>query len=137
MYLIDTTAWLALFRGEDAGVAARFEEIIESGVEYGLTGMVCQEVLQEAGSRRSFRQMGDSLMTQRLYAPGDPFETHGQAARLFSRWRQVDEGRADGRYCLIAVIAMEHELRVLHDDPLFESLAAIEDGFRVEGPRGR
>lgn len=131
MYLIDTTVWLALFRGEPEQAAGRFEALIESGAEYGLTGAIYQEVLQEAASRRSFRQMKVVLETQHVFEPADSLAAHTLAAELYARWCQDDE-IADGRHCLIAALAMEHGLRVVHADSRFERLAAIEPEFVTE-----
>ena len=91
----------------------------------GLTGAIYQEVLQGVSSKREFDQVSEYLGSQTFYHPLDPVESHREAALIYFRCRRVGVTIRSAIDCLIARVAIEHELILLHDDRDFENMATV------------
>lgn len=61
MYLVDTSVWLAFFRGRRNEAVRRFDDIIEQRVPFGINGIIYQEVLQGAASEEEFSRLAAYL----------------------------------------------------------------------------
>ena len=125
MYLVDTSVWISYFREEGTGASARFGEILDRGIPYGITGIIYQEVLQGAESPSDFEQLAEYMGTQRFYHPEDPIESYRQAALLYFRCRRVGVTVRSSVDCLIARLAIEHRLLLLHGDKDYENMERV------------
>ncbi len=99
--------------------------MLDRGYPIGLTGAIYQEVLQGVSSQREFDQVSEYLGSQTFYHPGDPVESHREAAFIYFRCCQAGVMVRSAIDCLIARIAIEHELILLHDDRDFENMATV------------
>lgn len=54
MILVDTSAWIDWLRGDASFAVSALERMIATGVPFGLTAVIFQEILQGARSRKSF-----------------------------------------------------------------------------------
>ncbi len=131
MYLVDTSVWISLFRCKDTPVTRYFQEIIEKGIPFGLTGVIYQELLQGAKGERDFKQLRKYLQTQRFYHPLDALESHAGAAKIYFDCRRKGMTIRSTIDCLIARIALEHDLVLLHDDADFDHMAGLVKGLNV------
>ena len=128
MYLVDTSVWLDFFRNRSTHVLSRFEEILEQKLPFGISGLIYQEVLQGADSNRDFVNLQTYLQTQRFYQPQDPVASYHRAAEIYFMCRRKGITIRSTVDCLIAQIAIEHHLRLLHNDRDFTLMAkAIPD----------
>jgi predicted nucleic acid-binding protein len=93
----------------------------------GLTGVVYQEVVQGVSSRREFEQTSEYLGSQTFYHPRDPIGTYREAARIYFDCRRAGITIRPAVDCLIACVAIEHGLVLLHDDRDFEKIAEVVD----------
>ena len=99
--------------------------MLDRGYPVGLTGAIYQEVLQGVSSREEFDRLSEYLGSQTFYHPRDPVESHREAALIYFRCRRARVMVRSALDCLIARIAIEHELILLHDDRDFESMAEV------------
>lgn len=125
MYLIDTSVWIDSLRGLDNGPVRLFKSLIAQRAHYGITGVIYQEVLQGARSRAHFDQLRVYLGSLAFYHPLDPVETYAEAADLYRRARERGLTIRSTLDCLIARIAIEHGLLLLHNDRDFDHLAGV------------
>lgn len=125
MYLIDTSVWLDYFRQRSNPVVAKFEAILEERLPYGITGVIYQEILQGADSQEDFSNLQTYLETQRFFHPLDPILTYRHAADLYFLCRRRGLTVRSTIDCLIAQIAIEHRLRLLHHDRDFTHIATV------------
>lgn len=125
MYLVDTSVWLDFFQGAHTEAVAQFEEILDRDVPFGLTGVIFQEVLQGAGSERDLSRLSTYLATQRFYHHREPVETYRQAAGIYFRCRRQGVTIRSTVDCLIAQIAIEHDLLLLHSDRDYIHMAKV------------
>lgn len=112
-------------RDTENDVTRRFAEISESGYSFGLTGVIYQEVLQGAASRAKFDYLADYLASQTFYHPRDSVGSYREAARMYFDCRRAGITIRSAVDCLIARVAIEHDLMLLQDDRDFEKLAGV------------
>lgn len=119
--------WIDYLAGTDTEATERLAEILSLGSPVGLTGVVYQEVVQGVSSRREFEQTSEYLGSQPFYHPRDPVGTYREAARMYFDCRRRGITIRSAIDCLIARVAIEHDLVLLHDDKDFEKLAEVVD----------
>ena len=130
--LVDTSAWVEWLRATGSRVDHTLTDALRSGELLWLTGVVVQEVLQGA---RTAAQADD---LRRLLAPcavAEPVfpETYEHAAALYARCRRAGRTVRGTVDCLVAAIALEHDLAVLGVD---RDLLTLHDlcGVRLAVP---
>ena len=117
--------WIDYLAGTRTEAVGRFAEIWDQGHAVGLTGVVYQEVVQGVTSRREFERTSEYLGSQAFYHPRDPVESYLEAARMYFDCRRAGVTIRSAIDCLIARVAVEHDLVLLHDDRDFEKMAAV------------
>ena len=87
--------------------------------------MIYQEVLQGAKSEKEYAGLKKYLSSQRFFHPKDPIKTYAKAAGIYFRCRKKGITVRSTVDCMIAQIAIESELLLLHNDRDFEAMAAV------------
>ena len=134
MFLVDTSVWIDLFRQHDTGPVRMLRGLFEQRLPYGITGVIYQEVLQGARGNRDFDKLRDYLGTQRFYHPKESVWSYAEAARLYAHCRRQGITIRSTIDCLIARIAIEHELTLLHSDKDYICLAKIDPRLKLANP---
>lgn len=122
VYLVDTSVWIDFFRIRKNAAVARLEEIFEYGQPFGITGVVYQEVLQGADSWKDFSMLETYFSTQHFYHPLNSSQSFRNAAELYFRCRRKGVTIRSTIDCLIAQIAIEQDLFLLHHDSDFTAM---------------
>lgn len=125
MYLVDTSVWIDYLAGRETGVTAHFARILDRGEAVALTSDVYQEVVQGISSREEFDRTSEYLGSQTFYHPRDPIDSYREAALIYFRCRRAGMTIRGSTDCLIARVAIEHGLILLHDDRDFEEMAGV------------
>lgn len=125
MILVDTSVLIPFFRGIDTAASRYFERILAEDADFFLTPEIVQEVLQGARDERDWRKLKRYLSLQSLRQGLDPIGTHVQAARIYFDCRRRGLTVRSTLDCLIAQIALEHGLSLLHDDRDFETIRQV------------
>ena len=81
--------------------------------------------MQGVSSRAKFEQLAEYLGSQTFYHPVDPVESYREAAHIYFRCRREGVTIRSAIDCLIARVAIEHGLILLHDDRDFEKMAEV------------
>lgn len=123
MYLVDTSAWIGYLRERDTAATRYFTGMLDRGEPFGITGAIYQEVLQGAASEADFGRLAEYLDTQRFYHPRASVLSYREAARLYLRCRRAGVTMRGTLDCLIAQVALEHGLLLVHDDGDFRDMA--------------
>ncbi len=131
MYLVDTSAWIDYLEGEETEIAERLGEILDLGSPFGITSVVYQEVLQGVFSQREFERVEEFLGSQYFYHPEHPIESYKEAARIYFDCRRAGVTIRSAIDCLIARVAIENDLFLLHNDGDFEYIARIETELKL------
>lgn len=125
MYLVDTSVWVDYMREEENKATGHFMTVVNRGYPFGITGVIYQEVLQGAASQAKFDYLADYLGAQRFYHPRDPVISFREAALLYFRCRRAGVTIRSAIDCLIAHVAIEHDLILVHNDRDFENIARV------------
>lgn len=119
MILIDTSAWIEFLRDTGSPVCLRVDELLADEIA------ICEPVRMEvlAGARDD-KHLND---LRRLLAGGTLLATepsdYEEAASLYRVCRRGGETARKLIDCLIAAVAIRHNIPVLHHDVDFEVLA--------------
>jgi predicted nucleic acid-binding protein len=125
MILVDTSVLIDFFKGSKNEAASRFKLILEQGLNFGITSHIFQEVLQGAKSEKEYNLLRRYLETQRFFQPKDPVDSFAEAARIFFQCRKRGLTIRSTIDCLIAQIALEYDLLLLHSDQDFHLMANV------------
>lgn len=121
--LIDTSAWVEYFRGTTSTIADATRHQIKADESFVTCGPVWMEVAAGARSEESLRVMSSVL------ARGSTKAVHAHyfdsAAALYRRCRAQGVTVRSMIDCLIAVVAIDNDLEVLHHDRDFGSIAQV------------
>lgn len=131
MYLADTSAWIDYDRRRPGRVGLALRDLIESDAAVFVTGVVVQELLQGARDESQYRRLLRWLSPQRRVSPRDEFTTYAEAGFLYARCRWAGLTPRSSVDCLIAQLAIESGLILLHDDADFPRIAKVEPRLKL------
>ncbi|WP_231561718.1 type II toxin-antitoxin system VapC family toxin [Nitrosococcus oceani] len=117
---MDTSVWIDFLRDRDTPGTQALNRILDRDYPFGITGIIYQEILQGADSPKSLRVLVDYFATQRFYHPLDKVDTYRRAAEIYGHCRRNGVTIRSTVDCLIAQIALEHNLFLLHSDRDFQ-----------------
>lgn len=131
MILVDTSIWIDYFCSQPGPAAHLLDQLIESNTPFALTPVILQEILQGARTPSHFNQLRDHLITQFFLYPLDPIETYSAAAAIYAKCRRVGVTPRSTIDCLIAQIAIGHDVPLLHNDADYERIAQVIPQLRI------
>ena len=131
MFLIDTSVWIDYFREKNTSEVRFFNKILDAKLPYGITSVIYQEILQGVASKKDFNNLSGHLETQRFFHPKDPILTYKKAAELYFKCRNKGITIRSTIDCLIAEIAVEHELSLLHHDKDYLQIQKLEPRLQL------
>ena len=125
MYLVDTSVWVGYLRNQDNLSIRHLIKILDQELPFAITNVIYQEILQGAVSKKEFKCLSAYFSTQRFFKPIDEILTYEAAAKLYFDCRRKGLIVRSTIDCLIAQIAIEHNLVLLHNDKDFLALQMI------------
>jgi len=130
--LIDSSVWIEWIRGSDSAACGHLRRLLQEDAAC-VTPVIVQEIVQGARSADALRELEARFAGLPLLFPR--YETHLDAARLYARgrWRGITIRSAND--CLIAALAVEHELPLLTRDRDFETIAQVEPRLLLLDPK--
>src|ERR1700693_3767328 len=131
MVLVDTSVWIDFLRAAPTAQVGVLEALLGGDDLVGTAPIILQEVLQGADSAARFEQWRREFTGLMCYLPLDPIDTHVEAARMYAACRRAGSTPRSSNDCLIARIAIEHNLTLLEDDRDFKAIAAVEDRLKL------
>jgi hypothetical protein len=123
--LVDTSVLVDFLAGETTPGTRYLERLVAEDAPFYLTSVVIQEVLQGARDEAEWRRLRSYLRTQLRVDPRDPLHTHLEAARIYFDCRRRGLTVRSTIDCLIAQIALEHDLAILHQDRDFAAIRHV------------
>jgi predicted nucleic acid-binding protein len=100
-----------------------FEEVLKQNLPFGIASYTYQEVLQGARDRQEYDRLKEYLSTQHIYFLPETVEAYENAARLFFNLKRQGITPGSAIDILIARIAIEHNLLLLHNDKDFDAIS--------------
>ncbi|MDQ6621218.1 MAG: PIN domain-containing protein [Pseudomonadota bacterium] len=131
MILVDTSVWIDFIRGSATEPVARLRTGLDTGVAIAITPLIYQEILQGARDDKAFRDYRAYFAGQRFLHPADPVLSQERAARLYFDCRRAGLTVRSSNDCLIAQVALEHDVPLLHDDRDFQAIAEVAPALKL------
>lgn len=121
MVLVDTSVWIDFFRGRDSGQVLKLEKLLEESEDICTCGVILTEVLQgirdDSDYARTLSRFNSLLYLEMRK------RTFIKAAQLYRSLRRRGLTVSKPMDCVIAAVAMEHNVALLHHDKDFEPIA--------------
>ncbi len=121
MVLIDTTVWVDFFADRNEPHVATLQELIENEEDLSLCGVILTEVLQGIRSDTDFiktkEYLGDLIVLPMRQA------TFFRAADIYRSLRKRGITIRKPVDCMIASVAIEYDIHLLHNDRDFDHIA--------------
>jgi predicted nucleic acid-binding protein len=130
MVVVDTSVWVDFFRGTETQEVRRLERFLEESEDICTCGVILSEVLQGIrGDSEYARTLSRFNTFLYLEAPRSAFVT---AAEIYRGLRRRGITVSKPLDCMIAAVAMQHNVSLLHADSDFNPIARF-CGLKVVG----
>ena len=126
MVIVDTSVWINYFRGISNETTDKIESLEKNNLDLYTTGIIVTEILAGLRNEDTFRQIKTELSHLFHADPRYP-ETYISAANIYRKGRSLGITIRKMIDCLIAQIAIENDLLLLHDDEDFIKIATFTD----------
>ena len=125
MILVDTSVMICFLKDADNVGNERFQEILAREIPFGINNYIYQELLQGCRSERDFKLLKRYLDGQRFFDFRWGRKSYAKAAEIYFRLRKQGITIRSTIDCLIAQMALENDLYLLHDDIDFTRIADV------------
>ncbi|MEW6419716.1 MAG: PIN domain nuclease [Nitrospirota bacterium] len=123
MILIDTSAFIEFLNKTGSPFDREIESLISNNEETAITDIVLTEVLQGIKDDKEYTEIKKSLLSFPIYSLKN-IDSYISAADLYRKCRKKGLTIRSTIDLLIAQIAIENDLILLHNDNDFESIAS-------------
>lgn len=120
MVLVDTTVWVDFFSGRNTSQVSVLEGLLQSGEDICLCGVILTEVLQGIRNDTEYVE-ALSRFEAFLFLPMDR-NTFIKSASLYRTLRRKGIIIRKPIDCMIAAVAIEHNVPLLHNDRDFDPM---------------
>ena len=122
MILVDTSILIDYFRSVENKAIQSFSTILDKHLPFGISHLIYLEVLQGSRTEKDYKLLKKYLDTQVFYELKNAKESYAETAQMYLRLRKkgVTVSTID---CLIARVALENDLFLLHNDKDFTRIS--------------
>ena len=120
MVLVDSTVWIDFFAARSSGHVVALENLIRNREDICACGIVLTEVLQGIRKDSEFKKTRD-LFNNLLFLPM-PYPVFLEAAEIYRGLRCKGITIRKSMDCMIASVAIENDIPLLHNDKDFEAI---------------
>lgn len=124
MILIDTSAFIEFLNHTGSPFDEEIEKSINNDEELALADITITEILQGIKDDKDFHEIKNSLMAFPIYSLKST-DSYIAAAALYRKCRKKGLTIRSTVDLLIAQIALEHNLVLMHNDKDFQSIAGL------------
>jgi hypothetical protein len=122
MILVDTSVLIDYLKGIENKGTEQFEEILEKKIPFGINNFIYIELLQGSKAEKDYKTLKKYLDSQVFYDLKNGRESYAEVAKMYLRLRQEGSTVSSTIDCLIARVAMENDLFLLHNDSDFDKV---------------
>jgi hypothetical protein len=131
MILLDTSVLINYFRNTNDESVLLLDEIIDRNIPYGICDFVYQELLQGTKSEKEFNILKEYLESLPFYYLNHGKESYEKAALISFTCRKYGITVRSTIDLLIAQIAIENNLFLLHSDKDFDFIATVIKELKI------
>lgn len=121
MILVDTTVWIDFFAGRLRPHVATLEQFLRTGEDICICGIVLAEVLQGIRSDSEYTRTKDYF--ESLVFLSMTHDTFLHSSQMYRGLRKKGITIRTPLDCMIASVAIEHAVPLLHNDRDFDKIA--------------
>lgn len=123
MVLVDTSVWIDFLKGTETPQTVFLEQLMKDEVDLFTTGVVLQEILNGISKPAVQKEIEANFSALLWIMPS--VKTHIKAAEIFSDCRKKGFQIRSSIDCLLAAIAIENDLHLLHKDRDFDFITKV------------
>ena len=131
MVLVDTSVLIGYFRKTNGVPYEKMDYIIDNDMPYGICNYVYQELLQGSKNKQEYELLKEYLNTLSFYDLRYGKQSFENAALMFMNCRKKGIAIRSTLDLIIAEIAMENDLYLLHDDMDYTNIAKINKNLKL------
>jgi hypothetical protein len=125
MYLVDTSVWISYLRQERNNAVDYLMMLLDKKASFGISSLIYQEIIQGAHSKKDLLSLIKYFTTQLFYHPEDSIQSYQAAAEIYFNCRSKGITIRSTIDCIIAQIAIENDLLLLHNDKDFIQIKKV------------
>jgi predicted nucleic acid-binding protein len=120
LILVDTTVWIDLFKGKDTVEVCQLENFLETAEGICICGIILTEALQGVKDDKEYARILERFND--FYFLEISRDTYVRAANLFRTLKKKGITIRKPVDCIIAVVAIENDIPLLHKDRDFDKI---------------
>ncbi|HPJ14232.1 MAG TPA: PIN domain nuclease [Spirochaetota bacterium] len=125
MILVDTSILISYFKNDLSEMNAKFDQLLEMNIPFGINVNIYQELLQGAKTRNEFDRMNEYLSSIRFYDLKYGRKSYENAAKIYYTCRRKGISIRSSIDLLIAETAIENDLHLMHNDRDFDNIHKV------------
>jgi len=129
--LVDTSVWIDFLAGRTTRAVEHFRARLDARETFALTELIYLEVLQGVREPDAAKKVAIYLRGQLFLAPRRGLQTYDATAELYRRCRAAGITVRSTIDCLIAQMAVENGVLLLHSDRDYERIARVEPRLKL------
>jgi predicted nucleic acid-binding protein len=125
LILVDTSVLVDFFAGRQTAAVGHLDRLLSTNAPYYVTPVVVQELLQGARDEVQWRRLRSYLTSLLMVDVRDRVESYVEAARIYFDCRRRALTVRSSVDCLVAQVALDNRLTLLHSDRDFDAIARV------------
>ncbi|GMO11366.1 MAG: PIN domain nuclease [Treponemataceae bacterium] len=131
MIIVDTSILIGYFKGKDEPPYNKMDYIIDNDIPYGIDKHIYLELLQGARDKSEYNILEEYLNTLPFYELRYGKQSYENAALMNIKCRENGITIRSTIDLIIAEIAIENNLSILHDDSDFTYMAKVIKEIKI------
>ena len=131
MILVDTSVFIGYFKNVHGIPFEKMDYIIDHDIPYGICNYIYQELLQGAKNEKEYTLLKEYLDTLPFYDVLYGKKSFENAALLYKNCRKSGITIRSTLDLLIAEIAIENNLYLLHNDADFNNISKLNKNLNI------
>jgi predicted nucleic acid-binding protein len=129
--IVDTSILIGYFKGNEGPPYDKMDYIIDNDIPYGIDSHIYLELLQGAKDKSEYAILKEYLNTLPFYELKRGKQSYENAALMYIKCREKGITIRSTIDLIIAEIAVENNLHILHDDDDFTNMAKIINEIKI------
>ena len=131
MILVDTSVLIGYFKKLNGIPYEKMDYIIDNDIPYGICNYIYQELLQGSGNEKEYKLLKEFLETLPFYNLLYGKQSFENAALIYINCRKNGITIRSTLDLIIAEIAIENNLYLLHNDTAFTNISKINKSLKI------
>lgn len=130
MILVDTSAWIDFLKPDNSEPKIILHQLVEEGEDICLADINVMEILQGVRSEKDFKRLKKYLLEFPVFSLKSS-QSYIEAARIYRTCWKKGVTIRKSIDCMIARVAIENGLTLLHKDTDFDNIAKVFKDLQI------